>query len=67
MRQALALHPDNASTLYNLPCFEVLAGQGDEAIEHLTRAAEREPKTAAWAEDDRDLDAIRERPDFPFR
>jgi tetratricopeptide (TPR) repeat protein len=67
MREALELHPDNASTLYNLACFEALAGQADEAIEHLTRAAELEPKTAAWAEDDSDLDPIRERADFPFR
>lgn len=66
MREALELHPDNASTLYNLGCFEALAGQADEAIEHLTRAAELEPKAAAWADGDSDLDSLRERPDFPF-
>jgi tetratricopeptide (TPR) repeat protein len=67
MREAIELHPDNASTLYNLACFEALAGQADEAIEHLTRAAELEPRTGAWAEGDRDLDSLRARPDFPFR
>lgn len=66
MREALALHPDNASTLYNLACFEALAGQADEAIEHLTRAAELEPKAAAWADGDEDLDSLRDRPDFPL-
>ena len=66
MHEALALHPDNASILYNTACFEALAGRADEAIEHLTRAAELDPKTAAWAEDDGDLDSLRERPGFPF-
>ena len=67
MREALALHPDNASTLYNLACFEALAGRADEAVEHLARAAERDPGVAAWAEGDGDLDTLRDRPDFPFR
>jgi mannose-6-phosphate isomerase-like protein (cupin superfamily) len=66
MREALERYPDNASTLYNLACFEALAGLADDAIGHLARAAELEPKTAAWAEDDRDLDSLRERPGFPF-
>jgi len=67
MREALELHPDNAATLYDLACFEALAGQADEAIEHLIRASELEPKTATWAADDRDLDSLRDRPDFPYR
>jgi tetratricopeptide (TPR) repeat protein len=66
MREALERHPDNASTLYNLACFEALAGHGDEAIEHLTRAAELEPKASAWADGDSDLDSLRSRSDFPF-
>jgi tetratricopeptide (TPR) repeat protein len=66
MREALALHPDNSSTLYNLACFEALAGRADEAIEHLTRAAELDPKAAAWADGDSDLDSLRGRADFPF-
>lgn len=66
MHEALLLHPDNASALYNTACFEAIAGRADEAIAHLTRAAELDPKTAAWAEDDRDLDSLRDRPDYPF-
>ena len=62
----LAEQPENASLLYNLACFESLAGRRDEAIEHLTRAAELDPKAAAWADGDTDLDSLRERPDFPF-
>jgi tetratricopeptide (TPR) repeat protein len=66
MREALDLYPDNASTLYNLACFEALSGRADEAIEHLTRAAGIEPQAAAWADGDTDLDSVRDRPDFPF-
>ena len=66
MREAVELHPDNASTLYNLACFEALAGRADEGIEHLTRAGELDPKAAGWADGDTDLDSLRERPDFPF-
>ena len=36
MREAVELYPDSASTLYNLACFEALAGQADDAIAHLT-------------------------------
>ena len=66
MLEAVELYPDNASALYNLACFEALAGRADDAAGHLRRAAELEPKTAGWAEDDRDLDSLRERPDYPF-
>ena len=66
MLEAVELHPDNASTLYNLACFEALAGRADEVIGHLTRAAELDPKASAWADGDTDLDSLRERPDFPF-
>jgi mannose-6-phosphate isomerase-like protein (cupin superfamily) len=59
-------HGENGSLLYNLACFEALAGHGDEAIEHLTRAAELEPKASAWADGDSDLDSLRSRSDFPF-
>jgi tetratricopeptide (TPR) repeat protein len=66
MLEAVELYPDNASALYNLACFEAVAGRADDATGHLARAAELEPKTAEWAEDDRDLDSLRERPDYPF-
>jgi len=66
MLEAVELYPDNASALYNLACFEALAGRADDATGHLARAAELEPETAEWAEDDRDLDSLRERPDYPF-
>jgi tetratricopeptide (TPR) repeat protein len=64
-RAALDEHPDNASVLYNLACFETLAGHGDDAIAHLRRAIELRPDARAWAQSDEDLAALRERPDFP--
>jgi tetratricopeptide (TPR) repeat protein len=64
-RAALDEHPDNASVLYNLACFETLAGHGDDAIAHLQRAIELRPDARAWAQSDEDLAALRDRPGFP--
>ena len=66
MLEVLERYPENSSALYNHGCFEALAGRTDQAIEHLKRAAALDPKAAAWAEGDTDLDSLRERPDFPF-
>lgn len=63
--EALADHPDNPSVLYNLACFESLGGWYEEAVGHLARAFELDPKTRTWAETDTDLDPIRDRPDYP--
>jgi tetratricopeptide (TPR) repeat protein len=65
VREALDEHPDNPSVLYNLACFEAIAGHDDDAIAHLTRAIELRPSSREWAQTDRDLDSLRERPDFP--
>ena len=66
MRDALERYPDNAATLYDLGCYEALAGRPDDALAHLTQAKELDPATAEWAEGDSDLDSLRGRPDFPF-
>ena len=65
VREALEESPDNPSVLYNLACFETLAGHHDDAIEHLTRAIELRPSSREWAQTDKDLDPLRGRPDFP--
>jgi len=65
VRESLEQHPDNPSVLYNLACFETLAGHHDDAIAHLTQAIELRPASREWAQTDSDLDALRERPDFP--
>ena len=65
MARALRQHPDNANVLYNLACCEALAGRRDEALEHLVRAAELEPRVPGWARADADLDSLRDAPEFP--
>ena len=63
--EGLADYPDHPLLHYNLACFCSLAGRGDEAIEHLAKAFEGDARTREWAAGDSDLDAIRDRPDFP--
>jgi tetratricopeptide (TPR) repeat protein len=65
VQEGLDRHPDNGSLLYNVACFEALAGRKDDAVAHLRRAFELEPKARQWAESDSDLDAIRDDAAFP--
>jgi tetratricopeptide (TPR) repeat protein len=65
IREALELHPEKPTLIYNLACYEALAGRADEAIEHLVTAIQLDPRCAEWARDDSDFDPIRNRPDFP--
>lgn len=61
----VARHPENGAALYDLACFEALAGRGDAAVAHLREAIEHEPRALEWARGDSDLDSVRDRPDFP--
>jgi hypothetical protein len=63
--EGLAAHGEHPSLLYNLACYEARAGDEDEAVEHLAKAFELDPKLREHAKTDADLDAIRDRPDFP--
>ena len=65
LSEALKHWPDDPMLLYNVACFESLAGRHAEAIAHLRRAAELDAKLAGHAADDADLDAIRGDPGFP--
>ncbi len=60
LERALAAHPDNPNVLYNLACCEALAGRREQALEHLTRASEGDPRVREWAATDPDLDSIRD-------
>ena len=60
LERALAAHPDNPNVLYNLACCEALAGRRGPAVEHLTRAAELDPRVRDWAASDTDLVTIRD-------
>lgn len=52
---------DDALVLYNLACYESLAGRSDAAVDHLRRALELDASYRELAADDRDLDPIRDR------
>ncbi|MDQ3865464.1 MAG: hypothetical protein M3304_01360, partial [Actinomycetota bacterium] len=44
MRDGLERYADDAAFLYNLACFEALAGHRDEALAHIRRAADLAPE-----------------------
>jgi uncharacterized Ntn-hydrolase superfamily protein len=59
MRRALETDPDDPMTLYNLACFESLAGTPEDALGHLRRAVSLDPSYRELAASDRDFDPIR--------
>jgi quercetin dioxygenase-like cupin family protein len=63
--EALAERPDHPALLYNLACVEARAGRSVDALTHLRRAVELEPKWAAYARTDTDFASIRREPGFP--
>jgi tetratricopeptide (TPR) repeat protein len=60
LARALEEHPDNPNVLYNLACCEALVGRREDALGHLRRAAELDPRVGEWAANDSDLDSIRD-------
>jgi tetratricopeptide (TPR) repeat protein len=63
--EALERHPGTSNVLYNLACFESLAGRPDDALAHLTEAIELDSRMREWARTDEDFEAIRDDPRFP--
>jgi tetratricopeptide (TPR) repeat protein len=63
--RTLATYPGNPNVLYNLACFEALAGHADDALAHLAEAVEGDPRTREWAQTDSDFDSVRSDPRFP--
>jgi hypothetical protein len=64
-KEALERHPGNPNVLYNLACFEALAGRADDALAHLQEAVEKDPRTREWAQADEDFASIKNDPRFP--
>ena len=58
MRQALERRED-PMMLYNLACYESLAGQADDAVAHLRRAVALDESYRARAAEDADFDPVR--------
>jgi tetratricopeptide (TPR) repeat protein len=65
LREGIEAGADNPGMHYNLACFESLAGNAEEAIEHLRIACERDASFAEFAKSDTDLDPIRNDSRFP--
>jgi non-specific serine/threonine protein kinase len=63
-RRALALDPDEATTLYNVACVYSLLGQTEEAIDTLTRAVEKGYTYKEWIENDADFKPLHGHPRF---
>jgi quercetin dioxygenase-like cupin family protein len=61
----LAHHPDNPSILYEIACWEAIAGRPDDALVALGRAVSGDPRCATWAQQDDDLATVRDLPGFP--
>lgn len=64
MERDAELHGEKPAFLYNLACFEALAGRRDEAIEHVVQAIDASPRFAKWAKNDEDFASIRDDPRF---
>ena len=60
MERDAELHGDKPAFLYNLACFEALAGRRDQAIDHVVQAIEAAPRYAKWAKEDADFESIRD-------
>ncbi len=63
--EALQERPNHPALLYNLACMEARGGRHVDALLHLKRAVELEPKWAEHAARDSDFAAIRSEPGFP--
>jgi hypothetical protein len=58
--EGLPRHSDDAGLLYNIACWEALAGRREDALAHLRQAYELKPdKVREWASGDADLDSLR--------
>ncbi|MEA2124459.1 MAG: hypothetical protein QOI80_1241 [Solirubrobacteraceae bacterium] len=57
---ALADHSEDANLHYDLACFAALGGHRERALEHWRTSVSLNPRARKWAEDDADLDPIRD-------
>jgi len=64
LSRALALSPDDFSTLYNVACAYVGAGEPERALDAFDRAVGTGRGNRKWIEHDRDFDPLRSSPRF---
>ena len=60
--EGLADWPEHPMLHYQLACYRALAGDRDQAVEHLRIAFAGDERTRAWAAEDEDLASVREDP-----
>ena len=63
--EGLEQWPDHGTIHYVMGALSAQMGRRDEALRHLRAAFDNDPRTREWAEDDSDLDSIRDDPAFP--
>lgn len=61
----LAEWPQHGTLNYQLACYHALAGRREQALERLLIAVANDERTRGFAQDDADLDSIRDDPRFP--
>ena len=61
LAEGLRRYPDDATLVYDLACYEALAGRVDDALAHVRRALELDESLRPLAAADSDLDPLRER------
>jgi uncharacterized Ntn-hydrolase superfamily protein len=64
LRVELAKQGDDPVLLYDLACFESLAGESERALAHIARALELDPQLRPGAARDSDFDPVRQDPRF---
>jgi uncharacterized Ntn-hydrolase superfamily protein len=60
LREHVETDGEQGDVLYNLACFEALAGRTDDAVEHLKRAVALDASFGPMAADDSDFDSLRD-------
>jgi len=66
LQEGLDAKGESARLLYDMACLEARSGRTDDALDHLSRAVELEPRFAGHAADDSDLESIKADPRFPL-
>jgi uncharacterized Ntn-hydrolase superfamily protein len=64
LREALGRYGEDPVLLYDLACFESLAGDTDEALAHVARSLELDPQLRPGVAADADFEALRQDPRF---
>jgi uncharacterized Ntn-hydrolase superfamily protein len=64
LAEGLERYGEDGTILYDLACYEALAGRPDDALEHLRRSVELEPSYRSMAAGDTDFAALADDPRF---